>query len=373
MEIRGFTPLRSTTNDSECALQSFSSRNIVRNGIFSPHGEIWYDRLMALYHLTTSVGSAARGQSAAAKTDYILREERYDGDRMEVEHREHGNMPKWAEADPRAYWQAADDNERANGRLFCQVEGALPIELGPEDRQALARRFARRLTDREQLPYTLAVHRGGHTNPHFHLVISERRNDGIERSAEQWFKRYNGKNPERGGARKTTDTHRKEWLGEIREVWTQEANRALARAGSPERIDHRSLAERAEEAREAGDLQKAAELSREPGRHLGPAAAAAGRILTSQGQAQYEVMFHAFSWVLREALERQERNDTWKEERETLTTDQRQADDQVDTLTLQLQGGGRDITRREKELVERASREEQERVLERLRGPQFER
>ena len=84
-------------------------------------------------------------------------------------------------------------------------------------------------------------------------------------------------------------------------------------------------------------------------------------------------MFHAFSWVLREALERQERNDTWKEERETLTTDQRQADDQVDTLTLQLQGGGRDITRREKELVERASREEQERVLERLRGPQFER
>ena len=55
-------------------------------------------------------------------------------------------------------------------------------------------------------------------------------------------------------------------------------------------------------------------------------------------------MFHAFSWVLREALERQERNDTWKQETETLATDQRQADDQVDTLTLQLQGGARDIT-----------------------------
>ena len=141
-----------------------------------------------------------------------LREERYDGDRMEVEHREHGNMPKWAEADPRAYWQAADDNERANGRLFCQVEGALPIELGPEDRQALARRFARRLTDREQLPYTLAVHRGGHTNPHFHLVISERRNDGIERSAEQWFKRYNGRTPSAGGRGKPlTHTEKSGW------------------------------------------------------------------------------------------------------------------------------------------------------------------
>ena len=310
----------------------------MRNGIKST---VWYSRLMALYHLTSSVGSAARGQSAAAKSDYILREGRY-GDAMdlEVEYREHGNMPKWAEADPRAYWEAADENERKNGRLFCQVEGALPIELGPGDRQELARRFARRLTDREQLPYTLAVHRGGHTNPHFHLVISERKNDGIDRSAGQWFKRYNGKHPERGGARKTTETHRKEWIQEIREVWTHEANRALDRAGCPgeiDRIDHRSLAERAEEAREAGDLEAAAELSREPGRHLGPAAAAAGRILTSQGQAQYEVMFHGFSWVLGEALERQERNDTWKEQTETLATDQRQADDQV--------GNGESVTR----------------------------
>ena len=171
----------------------------MRNGITSP---VCYTRLMALYHLTTSVGSAARGQSAAAKSDYILREGRYDlAMDLEVEYREHGNMPKWAEADPRAYWEAADENERKNGRLFCQVEGALPIELGPEDRQALARRFARRLTEREQLPFTLAIHRGGNTNPHFHLVISERRNDGIERSEVQWFKRYNGEEPRaRGGA-----------------------------------------------------------------------------------------------------------------------------------------------------------------------------
>ena len=329
---------------------------------------------MALYHLTSSVGSAARGQSAAAKSDYILREGRYaPAMDLEVEYREHGNMPKWAESDPRAYWEAADENERKNGRLFCQVEGALPIELRPEQRRELAQKFARRLTDREQLPYTLAVHRGGNRNPHFHLVISERRNDGIDRSAEQWFKRYNGKNPERGGARKTTDTHRKEWLGEIREVWTQEANRALDRAGSRERIDHRSLAERAEEAREAGDLERAAELSREPGRHLGPAAAAAGRILTSQGQAQYEVMFHAFSWVLREALERQERNDTWKEQTETGVTEQRQVDDQIGQLAVQVQVGRRDITRREQELVERVSREKRERALERLQGNQFER
>ena len=49
-------------------------------------------------------------------------------------------------------------------------------------------------------PYTLAVHRGQGENPHAHLMISERANDGIERSREQWFKRYNSKDPEKGRA-----------------------------------------------------------------------------------------------------------------------------------------------------------------------------
>ena len=67
----------------------------------------------------------------------------------------------------------------------------------------LAREFARRLTcadNGERLPYTLAVHRGKGENPHAHLMISERANDGIERDAAQWFRRYNGKDPEKGGA-----------------------------------------------------------------------------------------------------------------------------------------------------------------------------
>ena len=51
----------------------------------------------------------------------------------------------------------------------------------------------------------------GGENPHCHLVISERSNDGLERTAETWFKRYNGKAPERGGARKCS-TSSKEWL-----------------------------------------------------------------------------------------------------------------------------------------------------------------
>ena len=170
------------------------------------------------------------------------------------------------------YWQAADEHERTNGRLFQQVEVALPVELDERQRRDLAGSFAERLTREERLPYTLAIHRGGEAreNPHAHLVISERANDGIERSAEQWFKRANGKQPERGGAKKSRTMMDKHWIAETREVWGREANRALERAGQEDRVDHRSLAAQRDESLARGDLERAAELSREPSVHRGP-------------------------------------------------------------------------------------------------------
>ena len=116
---------------------------------------------MAVYHLKVSVGSRAGGQSALAKADYIEREGRYEQDREELEHRESEHMPEWAEEDPRSYWEAADEYERANGRLYREVQFALPKELSESQRRELASGFAKRLTEGEQLPYTLAIHRGG--------------------------------------------------------------------------------------------------------------------------------------------------------------------------------------------------------------------
>ena len=225
---------------------------------------------MAICHLRTRVGSAARGQSAAAKADYITREGKYARDAGEVEHVEHGHMPEWAADDHRRYWQAADAGERANGRLFVEVQVALPVELDREQRRELAKTFARRLTDGEQLPYTVAIHRGlsrkpdTPDNPHVHIVLSERSNDGQARSAETWFRRANRKNPERGGARKVSHLQAREWPESIRQGWAAECNRALQRAGRPERIDPRTLAEQSREALLGGDVDKAAELSRAP-------------------------------------------------------------------------------------------------------------
>ena len=42
----------------------------------------------------------------------------------------------------------------------------------------------------------------GNDQPHVHLMFNERLQDGIERDPEQYFKRYNSKNPERGGLKK---------------------------------------------------------------------------------------------------------------------------------------------------------------------------
>ena len=241
---------------------------------------------MAVYHLKVGFGSRAGGQSASAKLDYIEREGRHAADREEREHVEHGHMPAWAEDDPRAYWQAADAHERANGRLYSEVQFALPRELDAGGRQELAGAFAEQVCGGERLPYTLALHRGGPDgkNPHAHLMFSERGNDGIARSAEQWFKRHNPKAPAQGGARKSRAAKAGDWLDRARQAWEQTANRALEQAGREERIDGRSIADRRDAADREGDLERAAELSREPNIHRSP-----GQYLKDRGRASATV------------------------------------------------------------------------------------
>ena len=225
---------------------------------------------MAIYHLSVKVGSRIGGQSAKAKSDYIEREGKYEKDRDELAYSESGNMPEWAQDDHQKYWAATDEHERANGSLFKEVEFALPVELDERQQRELASSFAADLTGGERLPYTMAIHRGGGDNPHVHLMISERGLDGHARDAETWFKRANKAAPEKGGALKTRSFMNKEWLENTRKAWETAANTALERAGRSERIDHRSLAAQRAEAIERGQVDRADDLSRQPGVHLGP-------------------------------------------------------------------------------------------------------
>ena len=272
---------------------------------------------MAVFHLKMSVGSRAGGQSAVAKADYIEREGRYERDREELEHRESDHMPEWAKEDPRSYWEAADEYERANGRLYREVQFALPKELNEGQRRELASEFAKQLTEGERLSYTLAIHRGDGENPHAHLMFSERANDGIERSAETWFRRHNAKSPEKGGARKSRVAVPQTWLEQTREAWAREANEALQRAGCGERIDHRSLAALRDEAERSGDLERAAELSREPNVHLGPLAYRAGD-LERAGRGEHREEKTQISGVLERADRVEKDNEALFEERDGL-------------------------------------------------------
>ena len=62
----------------------------------------------------------------------------------------------------------------------------------------------------------------------------------------------------------------REWVKDTREAWARAANEALRRAGCGERIDHRSLAERRDEAERSGDLEREGRGEKKRGFGCGP-------------------------------------------------------------------------------------------------------
>lgn len=203
---------------------------------------------MASYHLTAKIGAKGKAASHAA---YISREGKYSGrERYEdLEATGHGNMPKWAEHAPANFWTAADEYERTNGSAYREIEVALPRELTPDERRSLVEDFVRGELG-EQHVYQWAIHTPKAAlekgeQPHAHIMYSERRLDGIERDPDQFFKRYNAKNPEKGGAQKASGGKArgelKQELLELRERWADVQNIHLQLNGHDVRVDHRSL------------------------------------------------------------------------------------------------------------------------------------
>jgi MobA/MobL family len=217
------------------------------------------------YHVSFRSGSRGNGACAQASYDYITREGEYGhGELDPAIYTESEHMPSWAHDAPSDYWDAADLYERANGRLYVSADFALPRDLATEDQIALARDFAQELTRDEALPYTLAIHagrdlNGQEHNPHAHLMISERKNDGIERSPQQWFSRANPEDPPRGGAEKTRAIHGRAWTEQARARWAELTNKTLERLERLERVDHRSYERQG--------------IDQPAGRHYGPSAA----------------------------------------------------------------------------------------------------
>ena len=119
--------------------------------------------------------------------------------------------------------------------------------MNPEQRIALIQDFIQQEIG-TKYPYQLAIHNpkamDGEEQPHAHLMFNERLQDGVERDPQQYFKRYNSKDPEKGGARKDNTGKdyktRKDEIKALRQRWEEMSNRHLERAGLDTRIDMRS-------------------------------------------------------------------------------------------------------------------------------------
>ena len=162
----------------------------------------------------------------------------------------YGNLPPWAGADPEKFWRAADEHERANGATYRELVIALPNELTGPPLLALVSDLVHQLVGAR--PYQYAVHSPrsslqGEQNVHMHLMYSDRMPDGIERSPEQTFARFNPFWPEQGGCRKMgggrTRMQVRDDLIAMRKLAADIQNFHLARHGYAARVDHRSLRE----------------------------------------------------------------------------------------------------------------------------------
>ncbi|CAN7593719.1 MobA/MobL family protein [Variovorax paradoxus] len=226
---------------------------------------------MASFYWNIKSGKKGSGRK---HSNYITRTG-YHADREDLIAQGHGNLPHWANGASAVFWGMGDKYERSNGAVYREVVVALPNELSTEQYVELARSYAREIAGSK--PHEFAVHRpiaaiGGCPQPHAHIMISDRLPDGVERSAEQYFRRYNSVHPELGGCKKDSGGKtRSELAAEVsakRIAWAETQNAFLERHGHVARVDPRSRAVRG--------LPPATE------RHLGPART---RALDAKGKA----------------------------------------------------------------------------------------
>lgn len=165
------------------------------------------------YKDSSGTTKTKRSPSCVNRFRYITRTAQYanhnDHENEVVEYVKSGNMPSFCVDRPDQFWESAELHERKNGRTATSLVLALPKELSVEQRIELVEKIVEQFTGEYNFPYTVAIHNHpseitGEDQPHLHLMYSERSVDEYDRTPDQFFKRYNEKHPERGGAQKIT-------------------------------------------------------------------------------------------------------------------------------------------------------------------------
>ena len=241
---------------------------------------------MAIYHFHLKKVSKSKGINGKAlkHAKYILREDEYENKGREheeyilregsfdkkndLEYKEHGNMPEFIKEQPKNFWKTAEKNERKNGVIYREFEIALPVEFSSEQNIDLVKEFVEKELGKDYV-YTFAIHKPksltkeGMDQPHVHLMFCDRKLDGIERNEKDFFKRYNSKNPELGGARKEIEWQTKEKLVDLRKDWEILLNSHLEKNNINQKVSCETLSKQREKFLEEGNKIEADRLDRE--------------------------------------------------------------------------------------------------------------
>lgn len=198
---------------------------------------------MALGRISIKVGKVGK---AKPHYNYITASDKYENKQDEILYIEHRNIPNFADSAEK-FWAFADKYERKNGSTYREHILTLPRELTLEQNKKLVNQWVEQEIG-DKLALSLAIHSvkasDGLEQMHCHLMFNERQQDEHKRTAEQFFKRYNSKDPSRGGAKKINTgmkaKERKEQLLQQRKRWQDTVNAHLENANVKQRVDLRS-------------------------------------------------------------------------------------------------------------------------------------
>lgn len=233
---------------------------------------------MATYHC-----SVKKGKKGYAEThsNYILREDKYSKGKKaeELIYKNYGNLPKWAKK-PSDYWKAADRHERKNGNAYYEFEIALPNELPLKENIKIIEQMIDNHIGKNKA-YSYAIHEkkaalnNEISQPHVHLMFSEKIQDDFYRDEKVFFSRANPKDPKLGGAKKDNRFTENFSAGslsvvKIREACEKYINDAYKKNGYNITVSADSLKRQYKKALSENDFDKAELLNRDPEKHLGP-------------------------------------------------------------------------------------------------------
>ena len=221
---------------------------------------------IAIYHWNIGIVSRGKGKSAVAAAAYRSGEKltnEWDG--MTHDYTRKGGvvhteimLPPHAPpsfSDRSTLWNSVELYEKAgNAQLAREIDAALPIELSREEQIRLVREYCSSQFVSRGMCVDYAIHDTDSGNPHCHIMLTMRPLDERGTWAAKSKKEYDlDENGERirlpSGRYKTHKVDLTGWNDKDntllwRKAWADISNSYLERAGSTERIDHRSNAER---------------------------------------------------------------------------------------------------------------------------------